>query len=271
VTVGSRQSVWSADRTRIAFERCGDGEPLVLVHGTSADRTRWAGVVPLFEPHFTVYAVDRRGRGDSGDSGDSADSGYAIEREFEDVTAVVDRIDQPVTLLGHSYGAICCLEAALQTAHVRRLILYEPPIPVGAEIYAPGVIERLQTALNRGDREALLSAFITEIVGARPDQLERLRSMPSWEARLAAAHTLVREVRADESYVFRGERWSTFETPTLLLVGGDSPTFFGAATRAVKAALPRATLAVMPGQQHAAMDTAPELFVSEVLRFTGDL
>ncbi len=148
--------------------------------------------------------------------------------------------------------------------------LYEPPIPVGVEIYPPGVVERLQAALDGGDREALLSAFLTEVVRAPPDQLERLRSLPAWQARLAAAHTLVREVRADESYVFRPERWSTFETPTLLLLGADSPPFFGAATRAVKAALPHATLAVLAGQQHAAMDTAPDLLVSEVLRFAAD-
>jgi pimeloyl-ACP methyl ester carboxylesterase len=229
--------------------------------------------VPLLEPHFTVYAVDRRGRGDSGDGGDSGEdggSGYAIEREFEDVSAVVDRIGEPLVLLGHSYGAICCLEAALQTARVRRLILYEPPIPVGVEIYPPGVVERLQAALDGGDREVLLSAFLTEVVRAPPDQLERLRSLPAWQARLAAAHTLVREVRADEGYVFAPKRWSTFETPTLLLLGADSPPFFGAATRAVEAALPHSTLAVLPGQQHAAMDTAPELFVSEVLRFAAD-
>ena len=205
----------------------------------------------------------------AGTAGDSGDSGYAIEREFEDVSAVVELISEPLTLLGHSYGAICCLEAALQTAHVRRLILYEPPIPVGLEIYPPGVVEQLQSSLDRGDREALLSAFLTEIVRAPPDQLERLRSLPAWEARLAAAHTLVREVRADQSYVFRPERWATFETPTLLLLGGDSPPFFGAATQAVKAALPEPTLAVLPGQQHAAMDTAPELFVSEVLAFAA--
>jgi pimeloyl-ACP methyl ester carboxylesterase len=256
------QSVVSADGTPIAFERSGSGEPLVLVHGTSADRARWTGVLPLLEPHFTVYAVDRRGRGGSGDKAD-----YVIEREFEDVSAVVKRISEPLTLLGHSYGAICCLEAALSTPNVTRLILYEPPIPVGAEIYEPGIIDRLQILLDDGDREALLSTFITQIVRAPPDQLDRMRSTPAWKARVAAAPTLVREVRADTSYAFRPERWSRFDTPTLLLLGGDSPGFFAAATKAVQAALPQSALTVMPAQQHSAMDTAPELFVEEILRF----
>src|SRR5690349_20970515 len=97
----------SVDGTAIAYRRSGSGPPLVLVHGTSATPARWASVAPRLESHFTVYAVDRRGRGMSGDA-----SSYAIEREFEDVAAVVLSIDGPVDLLGHSYGAICALEAA---------------------------------------------------------------------------------------------------------------------------------------------------------------
>src|SRR5918994_4256030 len=106
----SQESVTSLDGTPIAYWRSGEGPPLVLVHGTSADHSRWAPVLPAFEERFTVYAVDRRGRGESGDSED-----YSIEREFEDVAAVVDSIEAPVNLLGHSYGAVCSLEAALIT------------------------------------------------------------------------------------------------------------------------------------------------------------
>src|SRR5438270_592473 len=91
----------------IATTRTGHGPPLVLVHGTTADHTRWAPLLPVLDELFTVHAVDRRGRGASGDDPD-----HAIEREFEDVAAVVDAIAEPVHLLGHSYGAICALEAA---------------------------------------------------------------------------------------------------------------------------------------------------------------
>jgi len=102
----------------------------VLVHGGTADHTRWLSILPALEERFTVYAVDRRGRGLSGDAPE-----YAIEREFEDVAAVVDAIDGPVDVLGHSYGALCALEAALLTDKIRRLALYEPPVPTGRQMF----------------------------------------------------------------------------------------------------------------------------------------
>src|SRR3712207_2617173 len=102
----SQETVTSVDGTPIAYWSSGEGSPLVLVHGTAADHARWRPVLPAFEERFTVYAIDRRGRGGSGDSDD-----YAIEREFGDVAAVVDSLGEPVTLLGHSYGALCALEA----------------------------------------------------------------------------------------------------------------------------------------------------------------
>src|SRR3712207_6140160 len=84
-------TVASKDGTPIAFLRSGEGPPLVLLHGTTADHSRWAPVLPAFEEHFTVYAVDRRGRGGSGDS-----EAYALDREFEDIAAVVDSLEEPV-------------------------------------------------------------------------------------------------------------------------------------------------------------------------------
>ena len=114
-------NVTSKDGTPLAYWRCGEGPPLVLVHGTAADHSRWGPVLPAFEERFTVYAVDRRGRGGSGDSDE-----YAVEREFEDVAAVVDSLGEPVNLLGHSYGALCALEAALLTRNVRQARALRP-------------------------------------------------------------------------------------------------------------------------------------------------
>ena len=94
--------------------------------------------------------------------------------------------------------------------------------------------------------------------------------LTAWPARVAAAHTLPRELRAHEGYRFRAERFQRLKTPTLLLVGGDSPDFFKAAIATVNAALLNSRVLVLPGQQHIAMDTAPELFVSEVLAFLGE-
>src|SRR3989442_2942581 len=126
-------TIMSKDGATLVCQRTGVGPPLVLVHGSGGSATRWKAILPALETNFSIYALARRGRGKSGDAPD-----YAIEREFDDVVSVVDSIKQPVYLLGHSYGGICSLEASLLTPHVRKLVLYEPPVPVeGAPIYAP--------------------------------------------------------------------------------------------------------------------------------------
>jgi pimeloyl-ACP methyl ester carboxylesterase len=259
------RSVVSPDGTSIGFSRSGAGRPLVLVHGTSASRSRWEPVLPSLERRFTVYAMDRRGRGSSGDAQE-----YSLEREIEDVESVVQAVGEPLVLLGHSWGGICALEASGSgriTDALEGLILYEPPIPVGTEIYPPGVLDRLAALLESGEREAVVTTFLAEVVRVPADQLELMRAEPVWADRVAAAHTLVREVRADDEYRFEPDRWRQLDLPTLLLLGGDSPPFFGAAIEALHSALPNGALRVMPGQQHAAMDTGPELFVHEVVRF----
>ena len=252
----------SRDGTQIAYWVAGAGQPLILVHGTTADHARWASVSAAFEDKFTIYAIDRRGRGESGDT-----SPYAIEREFEDIAAVVDSIPGSVNILGHSYGAICSLEAALLTKNVGKLILYEPPIPAGIDIYSPGAIDRIQRLVDAGDREGAVSTFFRKIVRMPEQELKTLQSLPVWKARVAAAHTIPREMRADEQYKFVPERFRDLKVPTLLLLGGDSPPFFKKAIELVHHALSNSHIVVMPGQQHAAMNTAPQLFTTEVLKF----
>jgi pimeloyl-ACP methyl ester carboxylesterase len=257
------ETVQSQDGTAIAFERSGAGPPLVLVHGTSADHTRWAVVLPALERTFTVYAVDRRGRGGSGDAPD-----YSIEREFEDIAAVVDSIGEPVNLLGHSYGGECSLGAAILTKNVRRLVLYEPDALQPGEPWAsPELMRKLQTLLSSGDREGVVSLFFQEVVGGSPHEIEILRSAPSWAGRVAAAHTIPREIEAADHYVLDLQRLTAVTAPTLFLVGGDSSTALKAGTEILHAALANSRIVVMPGQQHIAMNTAPELFVREVSAF----
>jgi pimeloyl-ACP methyl ester carboxylesterase len=115
--------VASRDGTLIACEQGGRGPHLVLVHGTSSNSSRWEAVRPRLEEHFTVARMDRRGRGGSGDSTE-----YAIEREFEDVATVVNALDGPILLFGHSFGAVCALEAAMRTDKLAGLVLYEAPV-----------------------------------------------------------------------------------------------------------------------------------------------
>jgi pimeloyl-ACP methyl ester carboxylesterase len=259
----SQEIVKSADGTTIACWRSGEGPPLVLVHGTAADHSRWMPVLPAFEERFAVCAVDRRGRGGSGDA-----EGYAIEREFEDVAAAVDSLGGPVNVLGHSYGALVALEAALLTENVRKLVLYDPGIEVaGEEIYAPEVIGRLEALLEAGDRDGVVATTMREVAGLPPETVEYMRSQPVWQARVAAAHTIPRELRAVKAYGFDPERFGDLGVPTLVLSGSESPAALRKAAEAVDEALPDSRAFVMPGQGHAAMDTGTDLFTTEVLRF----
>jgi pimeloyl-ACP methyl ester carboxylesterase len=260
----SKQSVTSKDGTPIAYWQSGQGPPLVLVHGTAADHGRWVPVLPAFEQHFTVCAVDRRGRGGSADPEDY----YGIEREFEDISAVVDSLGEPTILLGHSYGALCALEAPLLTTNVPKLVLYEPGIEVaGEEIYPQEVIERLEALLEVGDREGVVVTFMREVAGLLTETVEHMRSQPAWQVLVAAAHTIPRELRAGKAYSFDPGRFRDLGVPTLLLSGGESPAALRKAAEAVEETLSDSRIVVMAGQGHAAMDTGTDLFQTEVLRF----
>lgn len=116
---GLMETIRSKDGTPIACRNSGKGPPVLLVHGTTDDGALWEPVLPAMEPHRTVCAMDRRGRGASGDV-----EAYAFEREWEDIAAVVDTIGGSVDVVAHSFGATCALEATRLTRHVRRLALY---------------------------------------------------------------------------------------------------------------------------------------------------
>jgi pimeloyl-ACP methyl ester carboxylesterase len=255
------ERVLSADRTPIAYQKSGAGPPLVLVHGVLGMASRWKAIIPELDKKFTVYAIDRRGRGASGD-GDS----YAIEREYEDVAAVVDSIGDPVHLLGHSFGALCVLEAACLTPNIRSLIAYEPPPAPVPE----GLLGRIQNLLDGDDREGALSAFLSELVRMPPHELERFKASPVFPERLATVHTIPREFRAVENYHVEPERFAHLNVPALLLLGGDSPPFARKNVEDWHATLSNSQIVELPGQQHIAMDTAPDLFVRVVLTFLSN-
>ena len=133
-------TITSADGTPIAVQKRGAGPPLVLVHGTTSNHLSFRFVEPLLGKHLTVYALDRRGRGESGDAPE-----YAIEREFEDLAAVVDSRGKPSNLLGHSYGALVPGAAPL-ARNIRRLVLYEPFL--GLPIVPTRTIERIEEMIQ---------------------------------------------------------------------------------------------------------------------------
>jgi pimeloyl-ACP methyl ester carboxylesterase len=122
------------------------------------------------EPHRTVYAMDRRGRGGSGDA-----QTYALEREWEDIAAVVDAIGDSVEVVAHSFGATCALEACRLTRHVRRLVLYEPPLPFGRRFWSDEWSEKAKVFLDAGEPEQVLLRFYRNELKMPEDQLAALR------------------------------------------------------------------------------------------------
>jgi pimeloyl-ACP methyl ester carboxylesterase len=252
----------SNDGTNIAYERTGTGPPLVLVHGTGVDHTYWDLLIPGLARDFTVYATDRRGRGQSGDT-----LPYAIEREFHDVAALVDAIPGSVSVLAHSYGALCALEAALLTPRIHKLALYEPPIYTTVEVsYPPDTLERFDALLKAGNAEdALLMLYK---IGQTPAvELNVLRSLPSWQARVLAAPTIPREVMSVRNYCFDPGRFRGLSAPILFLLGNETLPVYKAATHMLHGSLPRSRIDVLPGHGHDAALTAPELVLREVIGY----
>jgi pimeloyl-ACP methyl ester carboxylesterase len=253
----------SRDGTVLACDESGQGPPLLLVHGTGGARQRWQPILPALNRHFSVLTLDRRGRGGSGDG-----PAYAIEREFDDVAAIIDGLDEAAYLLGHSYGALCSLEAALLTRNLKKLVLYEPPLPLpGFDIQPAGVADEFARLLDGDDREGILVTFMTRVVRMPPEELVLFKASPAWPARVAAAHTLPRELQAHQRYRFEPERFASLRVPTLLLLGGASPPFFAASVAAIHDAVRDSRVQILPDQQHIAIDTAPEAFAGAVLDF----
>lgn len=265
VSGSEMETVTSIDGTEIAFERTGSGPPLVLVYGNGDVHQFWeeGGIRLALAGHYTVYAIERRGRGKSGDA-----ATYELEREAEDVAAVVEAIDEPVTLLGHSGGALYSLEAALQTDNLRNIMLYEPPIQVGDhDLDIDEEITEMKALIDRGENEQALVLFKRDIAGLLPKELDALRSAPIWQHMVDAVRTLPRELQAISEYQFEAARFADVTTPTLLLSGGESPPLYEDATEAVNDALPNSRIATFEGEQHMAMHTAPDRFVDEVITF----
>ena len=253
--------VISGDGTRIAYHRSGTGPPLVLVHGAAAAHWSFRFLVPRLVERFTVYALDRRGRGESGDAAE-----YSIEREFDDVASVVDSLDEPASLFGHSFGATVALGAAPAARNLAKLVLYEPS--PGLAVVAKEGVERIEELVGRGEREEGLALALL-LFGLTADEVEQLRASPTWPARVAAAHTVPREVRAEAGYRVDPEPLRKVAAPALLLLGEESPGWAREGTELVRGALPDAQVSVLRGQGHVATVTAPELVADEVGRFIG--
>jgi pimeloyl-ACP methyl ester carboxylesterase len=263
--------VVSRDGTEIAWWTSGEGPPLVVVHGTPADHTRWRPLLPYLEPHVTVHAIDRRGRGASTDAPD-----YDLAREYEDVAAVVDAVADasgtPVDLYGHSHGGIVAFGAATLTSKIGKLVLYEGwPVP-NPEVYAlpPGLEDRMDALLAAGDRDAVVETLFRELELMSDEDMQAFKTAPSWPGRVAAADTITREVRAEGGARLDPELAGRITAPVLLLTGEHSSDPSKADIEAVAAALPDARIVVLEGQEHVADVLDPEVFASHLLVFLRD-
>lgn len=264
------------DGVPIAVFRSGDGPPLVLVHGATADHTTWRTSGPLLATRHTLHAIDRRGRGASGDG--AAGQPYAIEREFDDLAAVVNAIAaetaSPVDVVGHSYGGRIALGAALRTANLRRLVSYEgaPPAPDGRgyQDADAGTVRRIEQLVAAGDRNEALATFMRDIVGMPEPDLAAFRTDPIWPRRAAAIDTTIRELRAEMSPAGSLDALGAVRQPVLQILGGASTEPFAAATHALDARLRNGRVVTIAGARHAAHHTHATEFVAAVEAFLGD-
>ena len=258
----SLEKVPSAGGASVAIERTGQGKPLLVIHGTASSRQRWFLTAAALGKGRELILMDRRGRGDSTDG-----TSYQIEYEFDDVAAVVSHIGKPLDILAHSYGAMITLGAALRLERVDNIVLYEPPLnPLPPESDLP---DRIEACVERGDLEGGLRLFLS-LVGVSETDLAKLRELPNWPQRLTIVPTIPREMRAARALSFPPEHLGKISTRVLLQLGSDSPPRFGIAIDEIKKGLPNATVELLPGQKHQAMDTAPALFVTSVRTFFGD-
>jgi pimeloyl-ACP methyl ester carboxylesterase len=261
--------ITSADGTQIAVFSSGVGPPLLLVHGATADHTTWRNAGPTLAESFRIHAIDRRGRGESGDG-----PSYAIEREYEDIAAVSDRVAAetgvPVDVVGHSYGGRCAMGAALLTGNVGRLVVYEgapsPGGPAGG-YRPPGVEARIAALIESGDSDAALETFMREIVRMPPPDLAAFRADPVWPVRAAAVATTLRELEGEASPAASLEALARVEAPVLQLLGSESAKEFHDATRALDSRLRNGRVEVIEGARHAAHHTHVEAFVRAICSF----
>ena len=265
---GERFDVRSADDTSIAVWTDGNGPPLVLVHGALNDHTTDLPFIDELRETVTTFAMDRRGRGASGDGPD-----YAIEREFEDVAAVVDavavRTGGAVAVWGHSYGADVAMGAAALTGNVARLVLYEPGLGFTTSDSVRDAIEAIDTAVAAGDLERALLTALRDIVKLTDDEIAFVREAPGWPARLAAVPRLPREVRAEVDFAYQPGRFDAVKARTLLLAGADSPPAQQEATQRAAAAIPDARIQTLEGHSHIAHRVDPAMVAAIVCEFVA--
>jgi pimeloyl-ACP methyl ester carboxylesterase len=241
------ETLQSADGTTIAYDRRGDGPALVMVPGAFCDRKSFRSLAALLEPDLTVYLYDRRGRGDSSDT-----DTYAVEREVEDLAAVVSATGGAASVFGHSSGAALALEAAAARVDIRALAAYEPPY-TGEGGATPELADELRRLAASGRREDAATLFL-RTTGAPPQVIDMIKAGPDWPGMLAIAHTLSYDITLCNGGVAPVDRLAKIPARTLALAGGASAGWAAEAARTVAATVPDASMQVLAGQGHGAAD-----------------
>ena len=252
------EKVQSADGTTIAFERSGTGPALILATGAFNDRTSTRALAGALGSRFTVYAYDRRGRGDSDEAGP-----YAIERETEDLAAVLDAaaLHAAGTLAfvyGHSSGACIALEAAARGLPMRALAVYEPPYATGTTRAFAAELSELAAA---GRHSEVAERFLRH-TGVPARALAEMKEAPYWDRMTTFAGTLPYDATLSSAEVPAGLSGVAF--PVLALAGGASPAWATGTAAAVGAAVPGAASLVLADQTHA---VAPDVLMPVLTEF----
>lgn len=239
--------VTSSDGTTVAFDRLGEGPPVILVCGGSTDRMVNAPLAALLARRFTVLNYDRRGRGDSGDT-----PPYAVEREVEDLDAVVTAAGGSACVWGSSSGAALALEAAAGGLAISRLALWEPPYRLqdGGPRPPADTAKVFTELVSQGRRGDAVEFFMAKVVRLPDEFVAQARNAPFWQAQEALAHTLAYDATIMGDYEVPAERVASVTTPTLVLTGGASPPWLHETARAIVGLLPEGRHRVLEGQEH---------------------
>lgn len=245
------QTVISKDGTKIAYEKAGQGPAVILVEGATATRLASVALASLLSPHFTVYSYDRRGRGDSGDT-----QPFAVEREIEDIEALIDAAGGSAYAYGISSGGALALEAAISLQDkVTKLAVYEIPYDDSeAGIKAWHEYRRsLSEAIAADNRSEAITIFM-KFVGVPDEMLKGMRQAPFWQGLEQIAPTLLYDAAAlGQERTVPTERAASLTIPTLIIDGGESlklTPFMRVSTETLAKAIPHATRKTLEGQSH---------------------
>ena len=240
------EAVTSKDGTTIGFDRLGSGPPVVLVCGGSVDRTADAALAKELASDLTVFNYDRRGRGDSGDT-----LPYAIEREVEDIDAVIEAAGGSACLWGSSSGAVLALIAAESGVPVSKLALWEPPfIPEGVPRPPEDQVSQYETMVAEGRRGDAVEYFMTKVIGMPPEVVAGARTQPWWPATEALAPTLAYDARIMGDYTIPRDLVASVKVPTLVVAGGADFPWMRQTAETLADALPDGEVRILEGQGH---------------------